>query len=112
MSARTATQVTPQCSRAHSDIWRRGPTCKSGGVVSRSLGQQGRAREGQCADLRPRSGHGTARAVDSAPFTGANPSGPTTAGKPSAQNPRLFSRFFGGALNGASMSISNRASSG
>jgi hypothetical protein len=44
--------------------------------------------------------------------TGADPSGPTTAGKPSAQNQRLLSRFFGGALNGASMSISNRASSG
>lgn len=32
--------------------------------------------------------------------------------QPSARNQRLFSRFFGGALNGASMSISNRASSG
>lgn len=30
----------------------------------------------------------------------------------SAQNQRLLSRCFGGALNGASMSISNRASSG
>ena len=41
-----------------------------------------------------------------------NPFYPATAGTLFAQKPRLFSRFFGGALNGASMSISNRASSG
>ncbi len=44
--------------------------------------------------------------------TDDRPLSPVRAERSTAQNPRLFSRFFGGALNGASISISNRASSG